>query len=48
VNGGPGVVFLHNGAVAIIVSLQIEQGVKAIYITVNPDKLTRWSLVQID
>ncbi|QDV72314.1 ECF RNA polymerase sigma factor SigJ [Planctomycetes bacterium K2D] len=48
VNGEPGVVFLQEGAVAIVLSLRIEQCVKAIYITVNPDKLTRWSLVQID
>lgn len=48
VNGDPGVVFMRDGAVAVIVSLRIEQGVKAIYITVNPDKLTRWSYVQID
>jgi RNA polymerase sigma-70 factor (ECF subfamily) len=48
VNGDPGVAFFRNGVVAHIASVRIEQGVKAIYITVNPDKLTRWSLVQID
>ena len=48
VNGGPGVVFLRDGAVAAVVSLRIEQHVKAVYITVNPDKLTRWSMVRID
>ena len=48
VNGEPGMVFLHEGVVAIVVSLHIEQGVKTIYITVNPDKLTRWSMVRID
>lgn len=48
VNGSPGVVFTRNGAVVHVVSVRIEQEVKAVYITVNPDKLTRWSIVRID
>ncbi|MBX3414188.1 MAG: RNA polymerase sigma factor SigJ [Pirellulales bacterium] len=48
VNGKPGVVFTRHGVVVHVVSLRIEQGVKAVYITVNPDKLARWSTTSID
>jgi len=48
VNGDPGLVFTRNGAVVHVVSLRIEDNVKAVYITVNPDKLARWSIAKID
>src|SRR5262245_36263286 len=48
VNGDPGVVFTFEGAVIQVVSLCIKDGVRAIYMTINPDKLSRWSLAEID
>jgi RNA polymerase sigma-70 factor (ECF subfamily) len=48
VNGSPGVAFTRNGQIAHVVSVQIERKVKAVYITVNPDKLARWSIAKID
>lgn len=48
VNGAPGFVFTRNGQVVHVVSIRVEQGVKAVYITLNPDKLARWSIVKID
>lgn len=47
VNGNPGVVFKINDTVVHVVSLQIEDTVKAVYMTLNPDKLARWSIAQI-
>lgn len=48
VNGEPGVVFLAGGAVVQVASLHIDDGVRAVYMTSNPDKLSRWSAVEID
>jgi RNA polymerase sigma-70 factor (ECF subfamily) len=48
VNGEPGVVFTSGGAVIHVVSLRIEGGVRAVYMTLNPDKLSRWSVVEIE
>lgn len=48
VNGEPGVVFTLNGAVVQVVSLCIKDGVRAVYMTSNPDKLSRWSLAEIN
>ncbi len=48
VNGQPGVVLTFGGAVVQVVSLSIERGVRAVYITVNPDKLSRWSVAEIE
>ncbi|MHC5544841.1 hypothetical protein ACYOEI_41940, partial [Singulisphaera rosea] len=47
VNGAPGVVLLSDGAVYLVMALSIEADVQAIYITVNPDKLARWSAAQV-
>lgn len=47
VNGEPGVVFTSGGAVVQVVSLHIENGVRAVYMTNNPDKLSRWSVARI-
>jgi len=49
VNGAPGVVFTRGGAVIDVASLRIEDGeVRAVYMTNNPDKLSRWSVAEID
>jgi RNA polymerase sigma-70 factor (ECF subfamily) len=48
VNGEPGVVFTSGGAVIHVVSLRIEGGVRAVYMTLNPDKLSRWSVAEVE
>jgi RNA polymerase sigma-70 factor (ECF subfamily) len=48
VNGEPGVVFTSGGAVIHVVSLRIEGGVRGVYMTLNPDKLSRWSVAQVE
>lgn len=48
VNGEPGVVFTSGGAVIQVVALCVEGGVKAVYMTNNPDKLSRWSVAEVD
>lgn len=47
VNGASGSVLLSDGAVVQVTTLSIEADVQAVYITVNPDKLARWSAAQI-
>jgi RNA polymerase sigma-70 factor (ECF subfamily) len=46
VNGAPGVVFTSGGS-AIQVALCIAGGVRAVYMTNNPDKLARWSVAKV-
>ena len=48
VNGEPGVVLTSGGADIHVVSLRIEGGVRAVDVTLNPDKLSRWSVAEID
>ncbi len=48
VNGEPGLVFTSDGNVIQVMSIAIENGIRGIYITRNPDKLTRWSTVEVD
>jgi len=48
VNGEPGVVFTRAGEVVLVVSLRIEGGVRAVYMTNNPDKLARWAVAEVD
>ena len=48
VNGAPGAAFSLDGPVMHVVSLRIEDGIRGIYTSMNPDKLTHWSIVQID
>jgi RNA polymerase sigma-70 factor (ECF subfamily) len=48
VNGEPGVVFTSGGAVVQVVALRIESGVRAVYMTNNPDKLSRWSAAEVE
>jgi RNA polymerase sigma-70 factor (ECF subfamily) len=49
VNGEPGVVFTSGGAVVQVVSLRIEgEAVRAVYMTLNPDKLSRWSVAEVE
>jgi RNA polymerase sigma-70 factor (ECF subfamily) len=48
VNGAPGVVFTSGGAVVQVVALRIEGGILAVYMTNNPDKLSRWSVAEVE
>jgi RNA polymerase sigma-70 factor (ECF subfamily) len=48
VNGEPGLVFLSGGVVVSVLSLRIEGDVRAVYITVNPDKLGRWAAAEVE
>lgn len=48
VNGEPGVVFLSGGVVIQVVSVRIEGAVRAVYMTLNPDKLARWSVAAVE
>lgn len=48
VNGEPGVMFTLGGNVIHVASFRIDGGIRAVYMTVNPDKLSRWSAAQID
>jgi RNA polymerase sigma-70 factor (ECF subfamily) len=48
VNGEPGVVFTSGGAVIQVVALSIEGGVRAVYMTNNPDKLSRWAQAEVE
>ena len=48
VNGEPGVVFVSGGTVVQVTSLSIGRDVRAVYITVNPDKLGRWSVAEVE
>ena len=36
------------GAVVQVGALRIEGGVRAVYITNNPDKLSRWSVAKVE
>src|SRR4051794_14423671 len=46
--GEPGVVFTSGGAVIHVVSLRIEGGARAVSMTLNPDKLSRWSVEEVE
>jgi len=48
VNGEPGVVFLAGDSVIQVVALCIEDGVRSVYMTNNPDKLARWSIAKVE
>jgi RNA polymerase sigma-70 factor, ECF subfamily len=48
VSGGPGVVFTSGGALIHAVSPRTEGGVRAVSMTRDPDKLSRWSVAGID
>jgi hypothetical protein len=41
-------VFLSGGTVIHVASLHIENGVRAVYMTSNPEKLSRWSVAAIE
>ncbi len=47
VNGEPGVFLTDHGTVVLVASLHLEEGVRAVYLTNNPDKLSRWSVTNI-
>ena len=48
VNGEPGLVFRSGDAVHSVLSLRVEGNVRAVYITVNPDKLGRWAAAEVE
>jgi RNA polymerase sigma-70 factor, ECF subfamily len=48
VNGEPGRVFRSGGRVVSVLSLRVEGDVRAVYITVNPDKLGRWAAAEVE
>lgn len=48
VNGEPGLVFRSGDAVAAVLSLRIEGDLRAVYIAVNPDKLSRWAAAEVE
>src|SRR3954451_1715897 len=48
VNGEPGLVFRSGDGVASVLSLRVEGDVRAVYITVNPDKLGRWAAAEVE
>jgi RNA polymerase sigma-70 factor, ECF subfamily len=48
VNGVPGVVFATGGSVIQVTALSISADVQAVYISVNPDKLARWSAAEVE
>jgi RNA polymerase sigma-70 factor (ECF subfamily) len=48
VNGEPGLVFRSDGRVVSVLSVQAEGDVRAVYITVNPDKLGRWAAAEVE
>ncbi|WP_437205852.1 RNA polymerase sigma factor SigJ [Planctomicrobium sp. SH664] len=47
VNGEPGAFLSDRGTVVLVASLHLEAGVRAVYLTNNPDKLSRWSVARI-
>lgn len=47
VNGAPGLEVVHEGRTTYVVSLDLEEKVRAVFITVNPDKLARWAATQV-
>jgi RNA polymerase sigma-70 factor, ECF subfamily len=48
VNGERGVVFLLDGQVVHVAAVRVEEGVKGVYMTLNPEKLARWSAAVVD
>ena len=48
VNGEPGLVFRIGDVVAAVLSVRVEDNVRAVYITVNPEKLVRWATAEIE
>ena len=48
VNSAPGVVFTSGGAAIQVVALCIAGGVRAVYMTNNPDKVARWSVAEVE
>ncbi len=48
VNGAPGVAFRYGGAVVQVVALSLGVGVRAVDMTNNPDKLSRWVVAEVE
>ncbi len=47
VNGDPGVVFTLAGKVVHVASVRVEDGVRGVYMCLNPEKLTHWSIAKL-
>ena len=48
VNGEPGLVFRSGGRVVAVLALRAEGDVRAVYLTLNPDKLARWAATEVE
>jgi RNA polymerase sigma-70 factor (ECF subfamily) len=48
VNGSPGIAFFHEGRVIDVMSLGLGDRVQTVCMTLNPDKLARWSDADVD
>lgn len=48
VNGDPGLVFLSGDRVFAVLSLQVADEVRGVYISMNPDKLACWSTADVE
>lgn len=48
VNGEPGLAFASGGRVITVLSLHVEDSVRAAYFIVNPDKLAHWSVSAVE
>lgn len=48
VNGDPGVLFTLGGKVVHVASVRVEDGVRGVYMCLNPEKLTHWSVAKVD
>lgn len=48
VNGEPGYVVTHQTRVVLVTTIHVEEGVRAVYMMRNPDKLARWSIAKIN
>jgi len=48
VNGEPGLVFRSGDRVKSVLSLRIDGDVRAVYMTLNPDKLDRWAAAEVE
>ena len=48
VNGDPGLVFYAGDSIKAVLSVRVEGDVRAVYIMVNPDKLIRWAVAEVE
>ncbi|TWT39804.1 ECF RNA polymerase sigma factor SigJ [Thalassoglobus neptunius] len=48
VNGDPGVIFTLEDKVVHVASVRVDDGVRGVYMCLNPEKLTQWSNARCD